>query len=104
MGDSLRLFVAHVLETHVTPCVRRASKACKGAIRDPTRFVTYQPAAPGQLVMGREPGVPEQVGYSSGDCQTDDLELVHSFLPIKKELRPRGTSSDHLTSNLRMVM
>ena len=52
------MFVAHVSEMHATPCVWRASEVCKGAIRDQVDLFLLPTD---QLVMGREPGVPELV-------------------------------------------
>lgn len=90
---------------HVTPRAQRASKARKGVIRDQVDLFLLPThlAAPSWLLISRDPGVPKEVGCPLGDCQTN-LKLAHGFLPVQKEPRPRGASSDHLTSNLRMAM
>lgn len=78
------------------PGAGRASKAPKGANREQVALFLLPPkvAASDQQLMGRKPGVPEQVGQTN-------LELARGFLPSKKALGPRGTSSDHGTPALR---
>lgn len=90
---------APVSETRGAPGAGTASKARKGAIREQVALFLLPPkvAASDQQLMGRKPGVPEQVGRSN-------LELVRGFLPSKKALGPRGTSSDHCTPDLRTGM